>query len=610
MKKWWVVVFALAFVVSITTPVLLDAKGKEPAITKVEDYIELDANSVKFLFRTEPGTVKFYLGENPRKLAMVKQENRYDYRQGLVIDGLQPGRKYYYKVKAAQGSSPVHSFVKLGGFDADKKAEWARTSVFYFVYLRSFYDGNGDGIGDFIGLKEKLGYLKDLGIDAVWILPCFLSVGVHGYDILDYKQIRRDYGGMEAYREFLKEARKQGIKVVLDLVVNHTSYMHRWFSQAKYPDNEEYDKYRNFYVWADRFDNTNLAGPWGQKVWFNNGEDDFYAVFGSNMPDLNFRYPGVREEIKKVAEFWLDPNGDGDFSDGVDGFRLDAAKHIDDKMPEVTHSWWKEFTTHVKSINPNAFIVGECWTSSSEVAKYMGDMDSAFNFDLAAHIVNFAKGLPFDLVTNINMMYTQYRKYSPNFIDSTFLSNHDMNRVASELDGDPGKIRLATAVFLTLPGTPFIYYGNELGQLGAKPDPNIREPLDWYASAEGPGMPNPRKWGGSMVNCRPHDGISVEEQQKDPNSLLNLHKKLIKIRKAHPIMFYGNYTKVETPSGIYGYEITGNVKYKLLVIHNQKDQARKIKVPVGGKELLHGVDTQQGEVELKPYGTLIIKYNK
>ena len=306
MKKWWVVVFALAFVVSITTPVLLDAKGKEPAITKVEDYIELDANSVKFLFRTEPGTVKFYLGENPRKLAMVKQENRYDYRQGLVIDGLQPGRKYYYKVKAAQGSSPVHSFVKLGGFDADKKAEWARTSVFYFVYLRSFYDGNGDGIGDFIGLKEKLGYLKDLGIDAVWILPCFLSVGVHGYDILDYKQIRRDYGGMEAYREFLKEARKQGIKVVLDLVVNHTSYMNRWFSQAKYPDNEEYDKYRNFYVWADRFDNTNLAGPWGQKVWFNNGEDDYYAVFGSNMPDLNFRYPGVREEIKKWPNFgWI-----------------------------------------------------------------------------------------------------------------------------------------------------------------------------------------------------------------------------------------------------------------------------------------------------------------
>lgn len=610
MKKWLAMVFTLAIIVSIMTPGITNASKKEPAITKIEDFIELDAYSAKFLFRTESGKVKFFLGENPKQLKLVKIDNKYDYRQGMIIYDLKPGKTYYYKVTASRGSSPVKSFVKSERFDIDHKAEWARTSVFYFVYLRSFYDGNEDGVGDFIGLKEKLGYLKDLGVDAIWILPCFLSIGVHGYDTVDYYQVRKDYGGMEAYQAFVKEARKQNIKVILDLVVNHTSYMHRWFSQAKYSDNEEYEKYRNYFVWGDRFDNTNLAGPWGQKVWFNNGEDDYYAVFGSNTPDLNFRYSGVREEIKKVAEFWLDPNGDGDFSDGVDGFRLDAAKHIDDKMPEVTHSWWKEFTAHVKSINPDAFIVGEAWTSSSEVARYMGDMDSAFNFDLAAHIINFAKGLPFDVVKNVNMMHDSYRKYSTSFIDSTFLSNHDMNRVASELDGHPGKIRLATSVLLTLPGSPFIYYGNEIGQIGAKPDTNIREPLDWYASTEGPGMPNPRRWGGSMVNCRPNDGISVEEQQKDPNSLLSLHKKLIKIRKAHPIMFNGKYTGVETSNGIYGYEITGNVNYKLLVIHNQKEQKRNIKVTAGGKELLTGKDVENGELELKPYGTVIIKYKK
>lgn len=587
------------------------AEPSKVRIGRLSDYLEIDRETVRFLPVTHSGAnVCFYLGTERDNLELATTIDHYHPQVGIELGGFEPGVVYYYKIIATydgeSAESEVCSYIKSNPpAVVGTPPEWARTSVFYEIFVRSFYDGDGDGIGDFKGLQEKIGYLKELGIDAVWLMPCFASPSYHGYDVVDYYRINPDYGTDEDFWAFLAAAHEQGIKVILDLVFNHTSSGHPWFMESA---RERQGKYRGYYFWAEPYEELK-PGPWGQNIWHQySGAEKYMGLFGHHMPDLNLRNPEVREELKKIAGYWLDPNGDGDPSDGVDGFRLDAAMHIDHLAMEVTHRWWQEFNAYVKSINPEAFLVGENMTTMSTVATFYGDLDSSFNFDLAGRMTYVAGGRYRDLLAIIADMHKAYAAYNPDFIDSTFLSNHDQNRIATQLAGNINRTKLAASLLLTLPGTPFIYYGEELGQFGAKPDENIREPFDWYAKAEGPGMTDLRLWTTNKpVYTQAFDGISVEEQEKETTSLLNHYRKLIRIRKEHPAFFNGKYERLDTPEGTYGYSVEEDA-YLLWVIHNYQNRKHTILVDGDAVELLSDQKVE-GKVEINPLETIIVKYD-
>lgn len=593
--------------VALGGAVLLADEG-QPVLLRAEEYIDLDSATVKFLCQTAPGAkVAVHLGESPGDLQPAKTVENHDGAQGLKVGGLTPGREYYYRIAAERDGirveSEAHSFTKLE-ITRPRATEWARTSVFYEIFVRSFCDGNGDGIGDFRGLQEKIPYLKDLGVDAVWLMPIFASPSYHGYDISDHYRIAEEYGTNEDFWRFVDEAHRNGLKVILDLVVNHTSAEHPWFLEASLRPNS---RYRNYYVWADPYTDPAAPGPWGQKAWYGSDRDRYLAIFGGDTPDLNLRHPRVRAEIKKIARYWLDPNGDGDPADGVDGFRLDAAMHIDHGDPEVTHAWWREFNGYVKSINKDAFLVAENQVAvPAAVAPYFGDLDSSFNFGFATQLLRAAGGGDNDPVGYINQARALFAEYSPSFIDATFLSNHDANRTATVLAEIPERIKLAGALLLTLPGTPFIYYGEEIGQSGAKPDENIREPFDWYAAGRGPGMTDMARWTGTPSrHVRAHDGVSVEEQAGDPQSILNYYRRLIAIRRRYPVLFTGEYRPLDLP-GLLAYEVAGaDGRPALIVMHNPGRKEIRTRVRAGLHELLTGKKTGRNLV-LEPCGTAIL----
>ena len=615
-KNLYLLLFLVFVLFSVLPTGTADSSFGFVTIAKEGDFIDIDAETIKFLFKVPAGTdVTFLLGESPETLKPVKSIRNYDHKNGLRIGNLQAGKKYYYQIQATNGgeskTSEVFSFVKLNFARRAKMAEWARTSVFYQVFVRSFYDGKGeDGIGDFQGLKKKLGYIKSLGADGIWLLPIFDSPSYHGYDVVDYLKIDPDYGTMKDFQEFLAEAHKLGIKVILDLPVNHTSVQHPWFEESA---SDKYGEKRDYYVWADLMDDRTVRGPWGQNtIWYNKNGDYYTALFWNGMPDLNLRNPKVRQEIKEIARFWLDPNGDGDTSDGVDWFRLDAALHIDHIDQEVTLKWWQEFDSYVKSINPNAYLVGEVWTAPDKIAPFLQSMDSTLNFNIAPKIfVASGGGFSYDLAAEVNAMYDEYRKYNKDFMDATFLTNHDQNRVASMFRGNINRLKMITSIFLTLPGTPFIYYGEELGQQGKKPDECLREPMDWYASAQGPGMTDMSKWTYvKSMYTKPGDGISVEEQENDENSLLNHYRRLIRIRKENPLLFVGNLKNINLPS-LTAYEVSGKgYDYVLQVIHNGNAQAKTISVQPGAVELISGQKITGEQLEIAPFSSVILKITK
>ena len=422
---------------------------------------------------------------------------------------------------------------------------WWSDAIFYQIFVRSFYDSNGDGIGDFNGITEKLDYLNDgdpktttdLGISGIWLMPINPSPSYHGYDVTDYYDVNSDYGTMDDFKRLLDEAHKRGIYVIMDLVLNHTSVEHPWFQEAR--DNPESARH-GWYVWAD--ENPKYYGPWGQKVWHPMGSGYYYAIFWSGMPDLNYTNPEVTAEMQNVAAFWLRDMG-------VDGFRLDAARHlIEDgekqENTEATHTWWENFRLQSKAINPNAIAIGEIWTSNSAVAQYVeGDeLDMAFNFDLATQILDTVEGgYGRALRDAILLSYTSF----PPGTYATFLTNHDQNRVMDQFAGDANEARLAATVLLTIPGTPFIYYGEEIGMTGSKPDEMIRTPLAWSGEDDKAGFTTGRPW--EAVNSE-YAEVNVATQSADPGSLLSHYRTLIHLRNDHVALRVGEYIPVEAGS--------------------------------------------------------------
>ena len=406
---------------------------------------------------------------------------------------------------------------------------WWNDTVFYEIFVRSFRDSDGNGVGDFNGITEKLDYLQGLGIKGLWLMPINPSPSYHGYDVTDYYTVNPDYGTMDDFKHLLEEAHKRDIKIIIDLVLNHTSSKHPWFQQALSPAGGEH---HDWYKWSDSDPGT--LGPWGQKTWYraSNGQY-YYAIFWDQMPDLNYDNPDVREEMKKITSFWLKDVG-------IDGFRLDAVRYMveDNKLADSdsNHAFLAEWGTYYRSINPQAFTVGEAWTDNSNVKKYTNtntELDSAFNFDLSAAMLKLNEGnttpLRFILQTTIRDF--------PEQDNANFITNHDMPRVINQLGTDKEqRAKLAAGILLTAPGIPFIYYGEEIGMSGTKPDEKIRTPMQWD-NTKGAGFTTGRPWESinsdfTMVNVAAQTG-------GDNTSLLEHYRKLIQLRNEHSALRVG-----------------------------------------------------------------------
>jgi alpha-amylase len=439
---------------------------------------------------------------------------------------------------------------------------WWNDTVFYEVFVRSFYDSNGDGKGDLNGLTAKLDYLKALGISGIWLMPINPSPSYHGYDVTDYYGINPDYGTLNDFKNFLKEAHKRGIRVIIDYVLNHTSDQHPWFKAALDPASP----YRSWYIWSDT--NPGYLGPWGEQVWHTGPKGGYYyGIFTAQMPDLNYRIPAVTQEMEKNVQFWLKDIG-------IDGFRLDAAQHLIEEgklqaNTQLTHTWYKQFRPFYKSVNLQAMTVGEVASDSFTVSTYVNkadQLDLAFDFDQAQAWVNgVLSGDSQKLMNSTNFEHSIFPKDQI----ATFLTNHDQNRVMSQLGDDINKAKAAAAILLTSPGVPFIYYGEEIGMDGAKPDEQIRSPMQWTAKKNA-GFSTGSPW--EPVNADYKDK-NVASEEQDPNSLLSLYRQLIQIRNQHPSLRIGDLVKVDTGSSSVYATLRTLGNEAMLIVINLSNQA-------------------------------------
>jgi glycosidase len=426
---------------------------------------------------------------------------------------------------------------------------WWDGRVFYEIFVRSFADSTtgplaNDGTGDLQGLIERLDYLNDgnpatttdLGITGIWLMPISPSPSYHGYDVTDYYGVNPDYGTTDDLRRLVVEAHKRGIRVIVDLVLNHSSSRHPKFRQALRGDPLAQDWY--IFVPADQV--PTIRGPWDQVVWHESNRLHYYGVFWEGMPDLNYRNPAVTGEAYRVADFWLRDMG-------VDGFRLDAVRYMIEDGAEMadtpeTIEWLAGFRAHVKSVNAAALTLGEVWTNTEIVSDYIdrGALDLAFEFDLAGAILDAARsGTKDKLAYTIDNVTASY----PHGRYATMITNHDQERVASELDEDPARMKLAASILLTLPGVPFMYYGEEIGQIGTKPDEMIRNPMPWTGGRHGGFTGAAQPWEPLQPG---HEKRNVAAQDAETDSLLNHYRRLLRLRQAVPALAFGEVRTVET----------------------------------------------------------------
>ncbi len=497
--------------------------------------------------------------------------------------------------------------------------KWWQEAVFYQIYPRSFADGNGDGIGDFIGITQKLDYLKNLGVDAIWISPHFPSpMWDCGYDISDYTAVAPEYGTLEDFRTFLAEAHRLGLRVILDLVLNHTSHEHAWFLESKSSrDNPKAD----WYVWFDEPPN-NWQSCFDGPAWTYEPERGqyYYHYFMKQQPDLNWKNPAVRQAMWDAVRFWLDL--------GVDGFRLDAIGTIyedpdmsdhpvpltlaelrlasdraetDAEKKQVGEYWrdmfqyqlgqpgvhelMKELRAILDEYDGDRMLVGE-----DDDLAYLGngedELHMVFNFPL----MRTERQTPAHIRRNQAERLAALSWISQKAWPCNTLGNHDSSRVLTRYgDGvhDAELARLSLAIVLTLKGTPFLYNGEEMGmtdfyltdisqfrdtlatwyyeeavnKLGVDPDEALhnashqtrdkcRTPLQWKNAPNGGFCPQGiTPW--LPVNPNYADGINVEKQKDDPDSLLNFYKRLLAVRKANPALVEGDYIPLHEDSRDY-----------------------------------------------------------
>lgn len=429
------------------------------------------------------------------------------------------------------------------GTGAMAAGDWRDGGVCYEIFVRSFQDSDGDGIGDLRGLTRRLDYVNDgddatvddLGARCIWLMPINPSPSYHGYDVTDYYGINPDYGTVEDFRTFVAAAHERGIHVLVDLIPNHTSNRHPWFLEAA---QDTTSPYRAYYRWRDE------PGPdneWGDNNWRPSPERDefYYGFFSPVMPDLNWASPAVMEEMERVADFWLEDMG-------VDGFRLDAVRHMvegeDGRAANVagTHDVLRTWEAHIREVAPRAFTVGEVFDSTDVLRSYYPDqLDAYFAFQVANAIIGSVnEGRSVDLLGSVLAL----QDIVPGDRFAPFLRNHDQPRAMTELHGDMAGAKLAASLLLTLPGVPFVYYGEEIGMEGGKPDPRIRTPMQW-SGEQSAGFTTGTPWEPLQADSLT---ANVSVMDDDPGSLLSHYRRLIHLRAATPALGSGTLVPLET----------------------------------------------------------------
>lgn len=447
---------------------------------------------------------------------------------------------------------------------------WTRGAVCYEIFVRSFFDSDGDGIGDFNGLTQKLDYIndgnpatqRDLGARCVWLMPIMPSPSYHGYDATDYYRVNPQYGTDADFKRFVAEAHRRGIRVLIDMVLNHASSEHPYFKEALlYPTSP----YRDWWRFAPT---PQGQGPWGNVAWHKNPYRDeyYYGVFWQGMPDLNYDYAPVREEAKKVATFWLREMG-------VDGFRLDAIPYLVEEGQRLagtpgTHAFFREYAAHVRSVAPESFTIGEVWDSVGAMLPYYPDqLDGHFAFELSNAIVD---GVRSGNAKGLFAGYLRLQAALPAERWSPFLRNHDQTRTATEFRGHVARQKLAATLLLTLPGLPFVYYGEEIGMTGDKPDPRLRTPMQWNAGRAA-GFTSGQPWEPLQPDS---SAITVAAQDNDPASLLNLFRRLIHLREASPALAGGTLVPLQTTDTSVAAWIRTDGARPVFVVANLSDMPR------------------------------------
>jgi glycosidase len=438
--------------------------------------------------------------------------------------------------------------------------------TFYQVFVGSFSDSDGDGCGDIRGIINRMDYLNDgninsgksLGVQGLWLSPIFSSPSYHKYDALDYYKIDSKFGTEDDLKELIELCHSRNVKVILDLAINHTSNGHLWFTEFKDSrmkgdtENEYYDYY-SCVTTEEKETGITYGKIAGVDCWYE-------CNFSGGMPELNFDNDEVRKETLDIAKYYLDL--------GVDGFRFDAIKYIYYGNTEKSADFWEWYMSELKKIKNDIYCVGECWSGESEILEYYGGMN-CFNFALSqaeGAVAQAAKG----------MSITRYTKYIESFQKAVleknpegmvmgFLSNHDMDRIASCFATE-NNMRMAANLYLLSPGSPVIYYGEELGMRGSRggdnTDANRRLAMLW---GDGDTVKNPT---GSTYPDSNQIKSTVLSQLEDENSLCNYYKKLIAIRHKYEAIPRGIYKSISLGDKNIGGYIVEYGNEKIILIHN------------------------------------------
>lgn len=417
--------------------------------------------------------------------------------------------------------------------------------TWYEVFVYSFCDSDGDQVGDLQGVISKLDYIADMGFNGIWLMPIMPSPSYHKYDVKDYLEIAPEYGTMADFDELVAECDKRGIKLIIDLVLNHTSSEHPWFVEAceyleslgadEEPSAEEcpYYEYYNF-----------VKGNPNSDVWYQVGSTDYYyeGMFWSGMPDVNFESQALRGEFEAVADFWLEK--------GVGGFRLDAVKEFYSGATSKNVDVLTWLNDYVKSVKPDAYMVGEAWEGLGTYAQYYASgIDSFFDFEFAGPTGVITKTLTFSGETNSAQAYAKalsrvqnaIREYREDAIDAPFFVNHDMARAAGYMQYDERKVKMAAPLNILMSGSAFVYYGEEIGMTGSGKDENKRAPMYWSADASAEGMTR------GPLDMEPQENqfACAEEQMKAKDSIYSFYKDTILLRNQNPEIARGTVARLE-----------------------------------------------------------------
>ncbi len=475
-------------------------------------------------------------------------------------------------IKLKKDSAKDYTYVESSNKDG---------SMNYEIFVRSFYDSNGDGVGDLNGVKAKLPYLADMGYKSLWLMPIFKSGSYHGYDVTDYYTVNSDFGTLDDFDSLVTEAKKYNIDIVLDMVFNHCSLTNKYFQEAieDYKNNKTGSDSK-----ADWFNFTTSTKPEGYNTYRG---VNYESRFSDTMPDFNLDSEGVRSELENITKFWIDH--------GVKGFRLDAVLYyyynVTDKNVEFLN--WLADTAH--KYDKDFYMVGEAWTSDGALNPYFkSKCDSFFGFSLAtggdSSCINIIKGYGrADIMSeNIENVERTRKRYNPDSYTSYFLSNHDQDRIAKNFD-DEDEYKSACSFYSLLPGTSYTYYGEEIALKGTRitspddqSDVRRRLPMIWSESNKTGECSFPetdKKW----LSHNEQVSKGVEDLQKEKFSLTNHYKMMIHIRNKYSWIKHAKYTDLtskldteEYSAMAYSLEYEGN---KIIVVHNFSSHNMELESP-------------------------------